>query len=130
MKAKVNKLEENSKNKNIREMYKGINELKKGYQPHAYVIKKHDDTIVADTTGILSRWERFYSNLLNFNQSTSHEGSEVYTVEPDIREPSLIEVELAIEKLKKHKATGVDHILGMAKLLDSLSHFSKFEIFR
>ena len=25
MKAKVNKLEENSKNKNIREMYKGIN---------------------------------------------------------------------------------------------------------
>ena len=40
--AKVNKLEENSKNKNIREMYKGINEFKKGYQPRAYVIKKHD----------------------------------------------------------------------------------------
>ena len=31
MKAKVNKLEENSKNKNIWEMYKGINEFKKGY---------------------------------------------------------------------------------------------------
>ena len=29
MKAKVNKLEENSKNKNIREMYKGINESKR-----------------------------------------------------------------------------------------------------
>ena len=29
MKAKVNKLEENSKNKHIREMYKGINEFKK-----------------------------------------------------------------------------------------------------
>ena len=39
MKAKVNKLEENSKNKNIREMYKGINEFKNGYQPRAYVIK-------------------------------------------------------------------------------------------
>ena len=46
MKAKFNKLEENSKNKNIREMYKGINEFKKGYQPRAYVIKKHDGTIV------------------------------------------------------------------------------------
>ena len=45
MKTKVNKLEENSKNKNIREMYKGINEFKKGYQPRAYVIKKHDGTI-------------------------------------------------------------------------------------
>ena len=38
MKAKVNKLEENSKNKNIREMYKGINEFTKGYQPNAFVI--------------------------------------------------------------------------------------------
>ena len=28
----------------------------------------------------------------------------------DIPEPSLIEVELAIEKLKRHKATGVDNI--------------------
>ena len=37
MKEKVNKLEENNKNKNIREMYKGINEFKKGYQPRAYV---------------------------------------------------------------------------------------------
>ena len=31
MKAKVNKLEENSKNKNIQEMYKGVNQFKKGY---------------------------------------------------------------------------------------------------
>ena len=44
MKAKVNKLEENSKNKNIREMYKRINEFKKGYQP----LKKYDGTIVTD----------------------------------------------------------------------------------
>jgi hypothetical protein len=55
MKAKVHKLEENSKNKNIREM--GITEFKKGYQPRAYVLKKHDGTIVADTTSILSIWE-------------------------------------------------------------------------
>ena len=38
MKAKVNKLEENCKNKNIQEMYKGINEFKKGYPPCTYVI--------------------------------------------------------------------------------------------
>ena len=100
MKANVNKLEENSKSKNIRELYKGINEFKKGYHPRPYVIKKHDGTIVADTASILSRWEQF--NLLNVNQSTSHEGSEVYTAEPEIPEPSLIEVELAIEKLKRH----------------------------
>ena len=40
MKAKVNKLEENTKNKNIWEMYKGINVFRKEYQPCGYVIKK------------------------------------------------------------------------------------------
>ena len=59
MKAKVNKLEENSKNKNIREMNKRINEFKKRYQPRACAIKKDDGTIVADGTSILS------SNLLH-----------------------------------------------------------------
>ena len=33
MKVKVNKLKENSKNTNIREIYKGTNEFKKDYQP-------------------------------------------------------------------------------------------------
>ena len=68
------------------------------------------DTIVADSTSILISWEQLCSNLLNVNLSTSHEGSEVYTAEPDIPEPSLVEVELAVEKLKKHKATRVYYI--------------------
>jgi hypothetical protein len=58
MRAKVNKLQEKSKNKNIWEMYEDINEFKKGYQPRAFVIKKDNDTIVANTS-ILSRWEQF-----------------------------------------------------------------------
>jgi hypothetical protein len=65
MKEKVDKLEENSKSKKIREMYKGINEFKKGYQPCTYVIKKHNGIIVAYTTSILSRWEQFFIVLLN-----------------------------------------------------------------
>ena len=36
-------------------MNKGINEFKKGYQPHAYVIQKDDCTIVADKSSIFSR---------------------------------------------------------------------------
>ena len=70
MKEKFKKLEENRKNKNIQEMNKVINEFKKGYQPRAYVIKKHDGTMVADTTSILSRWEQFFSNLLNVDRKS------------------------------------------------------------
>jgi hypothetical protein len=32
MKGKINELASNSKNKNIRDLYRGINEFKKGYQ--------------------------------------------------------------------------------------------------
>jgi prefoldin subunit 5 len=32
LKDKINELESNNKNKNIRHLYRGINEFKKGYQ--------------------------------------------------------------------------------------------------
>ena len=49
---------------------------------------------MADTTSVLSTWEQFHSNLSNINESTNLEESEIYTVEPHIPEPSLVEVEL------------------------------------
>jgi hypothetical protein len=33
LRGKINELETNNKNKNIRDLYRGINEFKKGYQP-------------------------------------------------------------------------------------------------
>ena len=52
MKAKVNTLEENTKNQNIRELYKGINEFKKDYQTCTYIIK--NDTNAAYTVEMTS----------------------------------------------------------------------------
>ena len=77
-------------------MYEGINEFKKGYYPRAYVIKEDYSAIIADTTKILGGWEQFYSNLLNFNQSNSLEGSEIYTAELEIQKLVFLEVELAV----------------------------------
>ena len=53
-------------------MYKGINEFK-DYKPRAYVVRKDNGIIVADTTSRLNGREQFYSNLLNVNQSTGLE---------------------------------------------------------
>jgi hypothetical protein len=36
LKNKIYKLETNSKNKNIRDLYRSINEFKKGYQPRTW----------------------------------------------------------------------------------------------
>jgi hypothetical protein len=39
-KNKLNELETNSKNKNIRDLFRGINEFKKGYQPRTNMVKE------------------------------------------------------------------------------------------
>jgi hypothetical protein len=39
LKGKINELETNNENKNIRDLYRGINEFKKGYQPRINMIK-------------------------------------------------------------------------------------------
>jgi hypothetical protein len=39
MKDKINELATNSKNKNIRELRRGINEFKRGYQPRNSLVK-------------------------------------------------------------------------------------------
>ena len=84
------------KNRNIQGMYKGLNEFKKDYQSCTSVLKKDYGTIVAVTTRILSsRWEQFYNSLLNIHQSSSFEGSKMYTAEPAIPD-----VERTMKKLK------------------------------
>ena len=99
--ARNGDVQELQKAPDIQEMYKGINEFKKGYQPRACIKRKNVGRVVANTTSILSRWEQFYSHLLNVNQSTNLNVSEIYTVEPDIPEPCVVEAEFAIDNLKK-----------------------------
>jgi hypothetical protein len=40
LKDKFNELEMNSKNKDIRELYRRINEYKRGYQPRSNLVKR------------------------------------------------------------------------------------------
>jgi hypothetical protein len=52
LKAKINELQTNSKNKNIRALYRGINDFKKGYQPRTNVVKDEKGDLVADSHSI------------------------------------------------------------------------------
>jgi hypothetical protein len=52
LKAKINELETNSKNKSIRELYREISDFKKGYQ---YIVKDEKGDLVADSHSILAR---------------------------------------------------------------------------
>ena len=53
LKGKLSEIETNSKNKNIRDLYRGIKEFKKGYQARVNVIKNENEELLADSNSIL-----------------------------------------------------------------------------
>jgi hypothetical protein len=59
LKNKINELETNSKDKNIRDLYRGVNELKKGYQPGTNMLKEENCNLLADSNSILNRWKNY-----------------------------------------------------------------------
>jgi hypothetical protein len=63
LKDKINEIESNSKNK-VRDLYRGITELKKGYQPRNNLVDKRSD-LLADPQKILTRWKNYFCQLLN-----------------------------------------------------------------
>jgi hypothetical protein len=55
LKDKINELATDSKNKNIRDLYRGINEFKSGYQPTKNLVKDENGDLLADSHNILNR---------------------------------------------------------------------------
>jgi hypothetical protein len=49
LKSKIEELETNSKINNIRDLYRGINDVKKGYQPGTGIVKDEKGDWVADS---------------------------------------------------------------------------------
>jgi hypothetical protein len=105
LKAKINRLETNSKNKNIRELYTGISDFKKGYQPRTNIVMDEKGNLVADCHSILAGWRNYFSQLSNVYGDNDVRHTEIHTAEP-----LAFEVEMDIEKLKRYKSPGTDHI--------------------
>jgi hypothetical protein len=92
LKSKIDERETNSKMKNIRDSYRGINAFKKGYQPRNKIVKDEKSDLFADSHSILARWKTHFSQLLNVQGI-----SNVRKIEPQVPEPSVFEVKMAIE---------------------------------
>jgi hypothetical protein len=58
LKAKIDELETNSKIKNIRDLYRGINDFNKGYQPRTKIGHDEKGDLVADPQSILARFRK------------------------------------------------------------------------
>ena len=111
LKAKINELETNSKNKNFRNLYWGINDFQMGYQPTTNIVKDEKGRLITDSHSFLARWRNHFSQLLNVHGVNNiRQQTEIQKGEPLVPETSAFEVEMATEELKRHKSPGTDQI--------------------
>ena len=101
VKFQIEELETNSKINNVGDLYRGINDFKKVFQPRTTIVKDEKGDLLADPHSIMARWRNYFSQLWNVHEFKDVRQAEKHTVEPLVPEPSAFEVELTIEKLKK-----------------------------
>jgi hypothetical protein len=70
LKDKIDDPTTNSKNKNIRILYRLINEFNKCYQPRSNLAKDENGDLLADFHNILNRWKNYFSQLLTVHRDT------------------------------------------------------------
>jgi hypothetical protein len=100
----------NSKSRNNRDLFRNINEFKRGYQPRSNLVKDENGDPLADSHNILNRWKNYFSQLLNVHNASDIRQIEANTTEPLVPGPSRLEVATAIEKLTKYKSPVNDQI--------------------
>jgi hypothetical protein len=92
LKDKINDLENNNKNKDIRDFYRSINEFKEEYQPEINIIKDENGNLLTDPFSVLNRWKKFFNQVLNVHgvHDVRHMDIGVHMAEPLVPEPSSI----------------------------------------
>jgi hypothetical protein len=109
LKDKINYLESNSK-KNIKDLYREINEFKKGYQPRTNFVQDERGDVLSDAHKTLKGWKNYFCELLNVHGAGGVRQTEMHTAKPFVPEPSASEVEVAIGKLESYKSPGAGQI--------------------
>jgi hypothetical protein len=66
--------------------------------------------VLADPQSVLNGWKNFFNQVLNVHGVHDVRQMDIHTAEPLVPEPSLVEVEIAIGKLKSYKSPGTDQI--------------------
>jgi hypothetical protein len=67
IKAKICDLESNSKIKNIADLYRGINDFRKGYHPRTNMVKDEKGDLITDSHSTLVRWRNHSYQPLNLH---------------------------------------------------------------
>jgi hypothetical protein len=68
LKEKIDEVASNSKHNNIRDLYRGINDFKNGYQLRTNLVKDEYVDLLADSHNILIRWKNYFYQVLKVHR--------------------------------------------------------------
>jgi hypothetical protein len=105
LKGKINELRTNNKDGDIRDLYRGINEFKNGYQSRTSFVKYENGNLLAESHGVLNRWKNYFCQLFIAHGVNDVGQTERHTAEPLVSDPFSLEDEIAIVKLKSSVTT-------------------------
>jgi len=71
-------------------LYRGINDVKKGYQPRTRIVNDEKGDLVANSHTIMVRWRNHFFQMLNIRGVSDVRQAEIHTAEPLVPEPSAL----------------------------------------
>jgi hypothetical protein len=115
---RIRNVEENIKDKQIRNAFKEVGSLKAGFQPHTEFCRGTNNEILFTEEEIKTRWEPYFQDklttLVTADQSNPLEAT--YLNQADTEEeleeepPGILEIEMAIQYMSNNKSPGIDNI--------------------
>ena len=86
LRAKIEEHGTNNKIQNIRDLYRGISDFKKGYyQPRCNIVKDEKGDLVADSHSIVARWRIYFSQLFNVHGAKDVGQAEIHSITTSTR---------------------------------------------
>jgi hypothetical protein len=71
-------------------LYRGIIDVKKGYQPRTRIVNDENGDLVADSHTIMVSWRNHFFQILNIHGVSDVRQAEIHAAEPLVPEPSAL----------------------------------------
>ncbi|XP_072376832.1 uncharacterized protein [Diabrotica undecimpunctata] len=107
----IRDIEEKGKNKQARQLFKGVSDIKTGYQTRTgNFLQNNSGQLITDDKKILKTWKEYFYQLLNDQSRRNTSNIKVHTAEIEDQYPTYQEIIQALKKLKNNKTPGSDGI--------------------
>ncbi len=79
-------IETNSRENNPREMYRGINNIRKGFQGKSQIMKDENGNLITGERELVAQWGNYFNGLLNVNNDHAESEGDIHTAELCVEE--------------------------------------------